>query len=759
MQTNNAKDILSKLTLDEKIAFLSGKNFWVTVPFEHLGVSSMEVADGPYGLRKQEGISDHMGWNKSKPAVAYVSGPGMAASWDRQLIREAGNHLAAEAKANGVDILLGPAVNIVRTPLCGRNFEYYSEDPVLAGEMAASYVEGVQEKGVGTCIKHYAANNQEVDREYIDTIVDERTLREIYLAAFETPIKKAQPTAVMTALNKVNGNYCSENEWLLKTVLRDEWGFEGFVMSDWSGVNDRARAVKAGLELEMPYSYEVGAERIKQALGQGAISEEDINECCLRLMRQVLAAQARREKDATWDEARHHEFVCELAKQCIVLLKNDDKLLPLDKTQNIAVFGDFAQKPRFQMDGSALVNPTRFDIPLKEIQKFAKGQVNYVKGCSQNEREHISQLVQAQKAADQADAAIVIIGLPDGIEAEGHDRKNIDIPNYYNELVSTVSKVQPNTVVVLCNGSPVAMPWINDVKAVVECFLAGQAMGGALADVLYGEVCPSGKLPVTFPKSLKHTPAYFNYPGQAGQVNYKEGVFVGYRYYETKEIQPLFAFGHGLSYTQFAYVDMQTDKDCMTDEEKLTVKVTVKNIGDCDGAEVVQLYVASPEKGPVLRPAKELRDFAKVFLKKGESKTLTFELDARAFSYYDTELGRFYAPEGIYKVQAAGCSDNVRLSKDITMNPVYKKRKEITGWSTIGDLRQTEAGSEMFEKIKTFLRESGKEKMLTLPLFDERAESRERVDSLPLRMITLLSDNVLNNDIMDGFIADCNKVL
>ena len=439
MMREKIEELIRQMTLEEKIRFLSGKNFWVTVPFEHLGIPSMEVADGPYGLRKQEGISDHMGWNKSRPAVAYVSGPGMAASWDRELIRETGNHLAAEAKANGVDILLGPAINIVRTPLCGRNFEYYSEDPCLTGKIASAYITGVQEKGVGTCIKHFAANNQEVDREYIDARIDERTLREIYLAAFEEPIKKAKPWSVMTALNKVNGSYCSENSWLLDTVLREEWGYEGFVMSDWNGVNHRARAVKAGLDLEMPCSHGIGDERIREAYDQGYLDEKDIDRCVRRLLTAVLKSEENRDSKATWKEEEHHKFVGKLAEQCMVLLKNEDGLLPLSPEKTVAVLGEFAKEPRFQMEGSALVNPTRYDIPLTEISRQCMGNVLYAKGCSEDEEEHRRELDRARMAAGQADAAIVMIGLPKGVEAEGLDRKDIDIPVRYNELVEAVA--------------------------------------------------------------------------------------------------------------------------------------------------------------------------------------------------------------------------------------------------------------------------------------------------------------------------------
>lgn len=754
--SEKAQQLVAQLTLDEKLSLLTGKNFWVTQPFPRLGVSSMEVADGPYGLRKQVGISDHMGWNKSQPAVAYVSGPGMASSWDKDLIREAGRHLGVEAKAAGVDILLGPAINIVRTPLCGRNFEYYSEDPRLAGEMAAAYIKGVQSTGVGTCIKHFAANNQEKDREYIDAVMDERTLREIYLAAFERPIKEAKPWSVMTALNKVNGDYCSENRTLLQDILRDEWGYEGFVMSDWNGVNDRAKALAAGLDLEMPCSHGVGEERIRQGLADGTVTEKEVDESCCRILCAVLQSEANRDPDATWNEPAHHDFVRQLAEQCVILLKNEGNILPLSAGTKIAVLGEFATEPRFQMDGSALVNPTRHDVPLEKIKEKAEGQVLYGKGCSRDPAEQAALLAEAGRLAAEADVALVFAGLPAGVEAEGKDRKDMKIPAYHDELIRRVLTAQKNTVVVLCNGSPVEMPWAQDAAAILECFLGGQALGGALANILYGEVNPSGKLPVTFPKALENNPSYLNYPGQGGRVEYQEGVFVGYRYYDAKHIDPLFCFGHGLSYTTFEYGDLTLSAEHLGDDDTLTARVTVTNTGSRAGAEVVQLYVAAP-KGAVLRPEKELRGFEKVFLQPGESKTVEFTLTRRDFAYYDMELGEWYAPEGEYKVLAASSSRDVRCEASVQYHLARIKRREITGWSTIGELRACQAGQEMYGQIRSILKASGNPRVLELPLFDESEQAKDRVNDLPLRMVTLLSDNILNNDIMDRLIAECNQ--
>lgn len=758
MLEEKIENILRQLSLDEKISLLTGKNFWVTMPFPELGVTSMEVADGPYGLRKQAGISDHMGWNKSEPSIAYVSGPGVASSWDKALVGKLGEHLAVEAKAHGVDVLLGPAINIVRTPLCGRNFEYYSEDPCLTGKMAAAYIDGVQSQGVGTCIKHFAANNQEVDREYINAEIDERTLREIYLCAFEEPIKKAKPTAVMSALNKVNGSYCSESQYLLRQILREEWGYEGFVMSDWSGVNDRARALKAGLDLEMPNSHGVGTERIHAGLKSGTITREDVDASCARLLKAILEAQDRRIKETVWDESTHHAFARDLARQCMVLLKNEDVILPLSKTARVVMLGEFTQNPRFQMEGSALVNPTRYDIPYDEMVKKAPGRVYYGRGCSKDPEEQEKLLCEACALAAQADVAVLMVGLPEGIEAEGRDRKNIHMPEHHIRLVEEVSKVQPNTVVVISGGSPIDMPWLDKVKGVMECFLAGQAMGGALADLLYGEYSPCAKLPVTFPRELRNNPSYFNYPGFAGTVKYHEGVFVGYRYYDTKGMEPLFPFGHGLSYTKFRYSDLRLSAGHITDAERLAVSCTVENIGSMAGGEIVQLYV-KPPKSPVLRPEKELREFSKVFLSPGESTEISFVLDSRAFSYYDVELADWYAPGGQYEIAVGASSRDLRLCRKVEVQPLRPKRKEITGWSTIGDLRETDAGMQVLADIRQLIRDCGRKELLNMPLFDESPENIERVDGLPLRMVTLLSDNIINNDIMDNLILRCNQII
>ncbi len=745
---------LASLTIDEKIRMLSGKDFWHTRDYPGKGIDSIEMADGPYGLRKQKGLCDHMGWNVSEKATAYVSGPGLASSWDTDLAHEVGKHLAAEARKNDVDILLGPAVNIVRTPLCGRNFEYYSEDPVLAGDIASSYINGVQSQGVGTAIKHFAANNQEKDREFIDAVVDERTLREIYLVPFEKAVKQSKPWSVMSALNKVNGTYASENGWLLERILRKEWGFDGFTVSDWSGINNRVRALKAGLDLEMPYSFGVSEERLRKALESGELKEGEIDSSIRYLLEAVNRVEEGRKKVPEYINADHDEFARHMAERSAVLLKNDGSLLPLDKGSSVAVIGAFAVNPRFKMDGSALVNPTGFSIPLDEIKKIAGGSVTYAQGYGDSYEPDSALIDEAVEKAGNADVAVIFAGLPKGIEAEGQDRRNMKMPPSHTELIERVSRVQKNTVVVLLNGSPVEMDWADSVSAVLEMFLAGQRLGEAVPRLLYGLANPGGKLSVTFPYRLEQNPSYLNYPGFGDRVEYKEGVFVGYRYYSTKKIPVRYPFGFGLSYTTFDITDAEVAAQSGND---VTVSVTVANTGNMDGSEVVQIYVQPPFGYEIPRPVKELRAFRRVDLKKGEVKTVSFALDERDFSYYDEDLSSWYAPEGEYTLLVGTSSEDIHKKVCVHITPTVKKFREITGWSTIGDMLSTPSGEEAVGKIVDALKSAGNDAAKRFPLTKADGSYSDEIRRIPIRMVTVLTDNAVNNDIMDEIILTCNK--
>ncbi len=743
---------LSSLTIREKIQMLSGKDFWHTCDFLEKGIDSFEVADGPYGVRKQTGLCDHMGWNKSIPSTAYVSGPGLASSFDRELACETGKHLAAEARTLGVDVLLGPAVNIVRTPLCGRNFEYYSEDPVLAGEMAAAYIKGVQSQGVGTCIKHFAANNQEKDREYIDAVADERTLREIYLRVFEIAEEKAHPWSYMTALNKINGAYCSENEWLLKNILRKDWGFDGLVMSDWMGINNRERALKAGLDLEMPYSYGVSEERLMSAYESGSLSEKDIDNSVRRILQTLEKVSDGRRIKPEYINSDHNEFARGMAERTAVLLKNDDSILPLKKSERILVVGNFAVNPRFKMAGSALVNPTSFDIPLTEIENLSSCTVCFEEGYDEYSELSDEALHRAIEKAGDADKIVIFAGLPDGVEEEGKDRKDMMMPRSHIRLITELSKVNSNIVVVLLNGSVVDMSWDSDVKGILEMFLAGQGLGRAVAKLLFGEAIPGGKLPVTIPESLEETPAYLNYPGYSGRVRYAEGVFIGYRYYTTKHLRVKYPFGYGLSYTSFQI----RNGGFVREGNNITLSVEVTNTGKMEGSEVVEIYV-EPPYSRVPRPVRTLQDFSRVYLKAGETKNVSFSLGERAFAYFDPDLCDWYAPQGEYVIHVSVSAEEDIYSIPFKIETCRHKYEEITGWSSVGNLRSTVAGREAFEEIRRILLASGNSQAMKLPILQLNGESEEQIDKIPLRMITVLTDNIVNNDIMDKLILTVNQ--
>jgi beta-glucosidase len=750
----NIKNTISNMTLEEKLALLSGKDFWRTKDYEKYGLPSIEMADGPCGLRKQLEECDHLGIHQSAPATAQLSGPTLASSWSKELIYQVGEALGTECRTYGVDLLLGPAVNIQRSPLCGRHFEYFSEDPYLTGKVAAAYINGVQSKGVGACIKHFAANNQETEREYIDAVIDERTLREIYLAAFEEPVKEAKPWAVMTALNKINRDYCSENKHILKEILREEWKYEGIVVSDWWGVNDRVRALEAGLDVEMPSSQGIGQKKLENAVEKHTLDEKYIDEACERIIKHALKAGNNHQKKVELNLDNHHKLARYAASQSIVLLKNEDQILPIDKNKKVALIGEFMVKPRFKLEGSALVNQTKEDIPLEEIKKISCGEITYAQGYSSETSVDQEELIrEAQRTAKDSEVAVIFAGLPYGFESEGHDRKHIQLPQNHLDLIQAITEVQSNIIVVLANGGPVDMPWLPKVKGVFECFLAGQGMGGALAALLYGLENPSGKLPVTFPKQLCHTPGYFNYPGDKIKVEYKEGIFVGYRYYDKRDIEPLFPFGFGLSYTTFEYEDIRLDKKEMADDETLTVSVKVRNTGKTEGKEVVQLYVGQFDSS-VMKPVKELKGFEKIHLLPGEEKTVTFELNRRAFAYYHVDLNDWYVDRGEYKIMLGSSSGDIRLEDTVIISPRVILPKKITGWSKAERFLETAAGRRCFDEIKKSM-ENYVDESLTDIFHDENY--MQRLEKLDIRMITLYTQTVINNDIMEEYLRQCNR--
>lgn len=622
----NLKELISQMTLEEKAGMCSGLDFWHLKGVERLGIPSVMVSDGPHGLRKQDEAADHLGINDSIKAVCFPPAVLSACSFDRELMRTFGDAIGKEAQANDLSVVLGPAVNIKRSPLCGRNFEYYSEDPYLAGETAAAFIDGVQAHHVGTSIKHFAANNQEFNRMSCSSNVDERTLREIYLPAFETAVKKSQPYTVMCSYNRLNGTFASENPWLLTKVLRDEWGFEGYVMSDWGAVNDRVAGLKAGLELEMPSSNGINDQEILQAVKDGTLDEAVLNQAVERILRIIFQyVDHREEQKFTMDD--DHKLAKRIAEESMVLLKNES-VLPLSKEEKIVLIGEFAAKPRFQGGGSSHINSYKVSSILDAVSDQTN--VTYVKGfCADQDIYEETLAKEAIEAAKNADKVVIFAGLPDRFESEGYDRTHMRLPDCQNRLIEEILSVQSEVVIVLHNGSPVEMPWLPKVKGLLEAYLGGQAVGEALENILFGKVNPSGKLAETLLYKLSDNPSYLTF-GDGENVSYNEGIFVGYRYYDKKEMPVAFPFGFGLSYTTFAYSNLTVSQSEISDNDTITVTVDVTNTGNVEGKEIIQLYIHDLT-GAAQRPLKELKGYDKISLKPGETKTASFTLDYRSF--------------------------------------------------------------------------------------------------------------------------------
>ncbi|MDO5574374.1 MAG: glycoside hydrolase family 3 C-terminal domain-containing protein [bacterium] len=653
----NVKEIVSKMTLEEKAGMCSGADFWHTRGVERLGVPAVMVSDGPNGLRKQANQADHLGVNESIEAVCFPAACATSCSFDRNVMRKLGKAIGKECQAEDLSVILGPAVNIKRSPLCGRNFEYVSEDPYVAGELSAAFIQGVQSKDVGTSIKHFAANNQEYHRMSVSSEVDERTLREIYYPPFETAVKKAQPWTVMNSYNRINGIFAGESKELLTDILRDEWGFKGLVVSDWGAVSDRVEGLKAGVDLEMPGSLGTNDQEIIKAVRDGSLSEEILDQAVERILKLIFRYTEHRKKEV-FDRKKDHKKAVELAKQCIVLLKNEDKILPLkDGKDEIAVIGGFAAKPRFQGGGSGHINAKQVPSAVEILQNYQK--VRYAEGFSAKEDVIDQKLVKdAVEAAKKAKKVVIFAGLPDSFESEGYDRSHMRLPDCQNYLIKKILKVQKNVVVVLHNGSPVEMPWADDVKGIVEAYLCGEGAAEAVTDILYGKTNPCGKLAETFPMKLEDNPSYLNFPGTDEKVSYAEGIFVGYRYYEAKKMPVRFPFGHGLSYTQFEISNLHLNQKAVKESETVEVSVDVKNTGKMAGKEVVQLYVRDTT-GAAIRPEKELKGFEAVELEPGEKKTVTMTLNKRSFAWYNVKIHDWYAATGDYRIMVGNSSQNI----------------------------------------------------------------------------------------------------
>ena len=721
------KALVSQMTLEEKCGLLSGLDFWHTKPVERLGVPSVMVSDGPHGLRKQDQEADHLGMNDSIKAVCMPAACATAASFDKEQIYTMGQAIGSSCQHERLSVVLGPAVNIKRSPLCGRNFEYFSEDPFLAGEMAASFIGGVQSRNVGTSIKHFAANNQEHRRMSASSNADERTLREIYFPAFETSVRKSQPWTVMCSYNRINGVYASEDPWLLTKVLREDWGFEGYVMSDWGAVSDRVAGVKAGLDLEMPSSGGINDRKVMEAVLTGKLDEKYVDLACERILNINYRYLENAAPETPWDKEADHLLSAEIAADCMVLLKNEG-VLPLNREEDVAFIGEFAVKPRFQGGGSSHINCFKTTSAMEAAQGM---KVTYAQGYSIARDEATDEMIaEAVEAAKAAKVAVIFAGLPDSYESEGYDRTHMGMPACQNKLIEAVAAANPNTVVVLHNGSPVEMPWIDKVAGVLEAYLGGQAVGLATVRVLYGEVNPSGRLPETFPKKLSDNPSYLFYGGEGDEADYREGIFVGYRYYDRKDMDVLFPFGYGLSYTTFEYSNLRLSAEKITDQDTLTATVTVTNTGSRSGKTVVQLYVGDRES-TVLRPVRELKGFEKVELQPGESKDVSFTLCKRAFAYWNTKIGDWHVETGEFTVEIGQSSRQIEVSASVTVESTVKIPRTYTMDTIFMDIM---ADPKAVEALKPLL--DGIQKALT-PGGDERTEAASEAITEEMNMAML----------------------
>ncbi len=681
-------DIIKQMTLEEKCYLFSGKDFWQTRSIERLGVPNMTLSDGPHGIRKQAGEGDQLGLNPSLPATCFPTAASIANSWDPALGEEIGRRLGEEAASQGVGVVLGPGLNVKRSPLCGRNFEYFSEDPYLAGKMAASYIRGIQENGVSACPKHFACNSQELRRMASDSVLDERTLREIYLTGFEIAVKEGHAKSIMSSYNRINGVYANENEHLLQEILRDEWGFDGFVVSDWGGSNDHVEGVRAGSHLEMPTTGGDSDLELVEAVKSGRLSEELLDQRVDELLDVILAVTKSVQplEGKPFDINEHHAMAAKASEQSVVLLKNEGGILPLKKGAKVAVIGEFAQKARYQGAGSSVVNPTRLDNAMDVIKPFGLDVAGFEPGYPRSGAGDPAMCSRAAELAKQADVVLLYIGLDEISEAEGLDRSHMKLAQSQVDLIEAVSAANPNVVAVMSAGSAVEMPWLDKCKALVHGYLCGQAGAGSVLKVITGQVNPSGKLAESYPVRYEDVSSAPYFPAKERTAEYREGLFVGYRYFETANVPVLFPFGFGLSYTSFEYSDLKVSGKEAT--------FTLKNSGKMDGAEVAQLYVSKPD-GDVFRPVKELKGFAKVFLKAGESKTVTIPLDDKAFRYFNVDTNKFEIEGGQWTIMIGASVADIKLSGAVSVRGTgakspYDKEKFAKYFS--GDIKDISDG-------------------------------------------------------------------
>lgn len=756
MTAEKIKELVAEMTLEEKVSMLSGADNWHTKAIKRLGIPATMVSDGPHGLRKQEKEGDNLGINESIEAVCFPSACATAASFSRKALYAMGEALGEECQAEDISVILGPGANIKRSPLCGRNFEYFSEDPYLASQMAASHIQGVQSRNVGTSLKHFLANNQETRRLTCSSNIDERTLREIYLAAFEGAVKEAKPWTVMCSYNLVNGEQVSHNKKFLTDILRDEWGYEGYVVSDWGAVADRVKGVKAGLDLEMPSSHGAYDSSVMEAVKRGELQEEEIDASVERILKIVYRYHENHLADASYDKEAHHGIAKKIAEETAVLLKNEGAL-PLAGDARTVFIGPYARKPRYQGGGSSHINSFKVVSACDATADWDN--VTYIPGFEDNTDEsNEAMIAEAVAAAGEAGAAVIFAGLPDSFESEGYDRTHMRMPACQNELIRRVAEVQKNTVVVLHNGSPVEMPWIQEVNAVLEVYLGGQAVGESTVNLLFGKANPSGRLPETFPLRLEDNPSYLNFPGEGDEVNYREGIFVGYRYYDKKNMPVLFPFGHGLSYTTFEYSNLKVSAEHIRDTDTLTVTVDVTNTGKMAGKEVVQLYVADKES-TVIRPVKELKGFEKISLAPGESGTVTFTLDKRAFAYYNTKIHDWHVGSGAFDILIGHSSRDIVLRAEVYVESTVELPVVYTPNTALSDLNRTEQGKALIESVmKTFMGDKDSQEKDEAAIPEGMKEMIEAMmSSMPIRGILTFGNSGMTKEELDNMIDKLNQ--
>lgn len=755
----NVSEVLKKMTLEEKAGMCSGLDFWNFKGVERLGVPSLMVCDGPHGLRKQEDAdkADMLGINGSITAVCFPTASALASSFDRKLLYDVGQTLGKECQAAGISVLLGPGNNIKRSPLCGRNFEYFSEDPYLSSEMAAAHIDGVQSEGVAVSVKHFCANNQETRRMISNSCIDERTLREIYLAAFEGAVKKAAPRTVMCSYNQVNGTFLAENKKLLTDILRKEWGFQGIVITDWGAVKDRVKGIEAGLNIEMPGTDGSSDAQIAAAVKNGILEEEKLDKIVEGILQLIDWCMEHRQAGIVFPYDKDHAKAADVAKECAVLLKNEGQLLPLSKEQKMAFIGEFAEKPRYQGSGSSHIRSWRVDSVLDMVKSGMD--ITYARGYDTSSALTNQELLaEAVDAARRAETAVIFAGLPDAFESEGFDRKHLCLPDNQTELIRAVTAVQKNTVVVLHNGAPVEMPWIDEVKAVLEMYLAGEGVGQAETALLFGDANPSGKLAETFPVKLAHNPSYLNFPGCGDEVRYQEGIYVGYRYYDKKELDVLFPFGHGLSYTTFEYSGIRLSKTSVTDKETLMVSCRVKNTGAVRGREIVQLYVGplDPAKRKIPAAVRALKGFEKLDLGPGEEKEAVFELDQNAFAYYNTTLGDWHTETGDYMVSIGASSRDIRLEEQVHVESTVAVPMVITEYTAMVDIMSTEKGRIVLEGMMPAAQEH------QVPqgdsLLGEGGQEMMQALAEEISLSSLLNFGILTREQLEKILTELNTV-